>query len=460
MLARLSERSLAAWWNARHRKPLVLRGARQVGKSTLVRQFATHQGLDLCEIDLERHLSLEKVFRSFDVDSILRELEVLSRSPIRDGTSLLFLDEIQAIPHALQALRYLYEERPSLPIIAAGSLLEFTLADHTFAMPVGRIQYMHLGPLTLKEFIAATEPELLPYLGGIEIDRSLPVEAHRKLLARQRQFLFVGGMPEAVDVFSQGGSLEEVSAVHRSIAETYLDDFSKYARMNDLVLLQKVFRFIPRGIGHKIKYINISRENRPREVRRAIDLLTMARLCYPVFHSSCSGIPLLAEIDEDRYKLVFLDVGLMVHLSGIDWIALSSMSETQLANEGRLAEQFAGQHLLQLSPDPGLPRLTYWMREGRSTNAEVDFVWSRGDWVIPIEVKAGLSGTLRSLHQFVLHKRPRVAVRFDLNPPGFQQVSHATAGARGLENIAFDLLTLPLYAIEELPRLIDGLRCR
>lgn len=458
MLRRFTEDILACWMTARSRKPLVLRGARQVGKSTLVRQFAHHQGRTLCEINLERHLSLGKVFGSLEVDAILRELEILSRESIRDDTSLLFLDEIQAIPHALQALRYLHEERPYLPVIAAGSLLEFTLAEHAFPMPVGRIQYVHLGPLTFKEFLAGVDPALLSNLDNLDLDRASPAEAHRALVARQRQFLGVGGMPEAVDVFRQTGSLKEVSTIHRSIAETYLDDFSKYARQADLVLLQKVFRFIARGVSQKIKYVNISRDDRARDVRKAVDLLVMSRVCSPVYHTACTGVPLLAEIDEDRYKLIFLDVGLMAHLGGMDWITLSAMSDTQLVTEGKLAEQFIGQHLLNLSPDPGLPRLTYWMREGRTTNAEVDYVWSRGSWIIPVEVKAGSTGTLRSLHQFVAEKHPPVAVRFDLSQPGLHTVSCTAATRRGVMDVTFDLLSLPLYAVEELPRLVDGLR--
>jgi predicted AAA+ superfamily ATPase len=458
MLTRLAEDRLTEWLSGQRRKPLVLRGARQVGKSTLVRQFAAHQGKVLNEVNLERYLALDSVFASLDVRAVLRELEVVSGAPIRADASLLFLDEIQATPRALQALRYLHEELPELPVVAAGSLLEFTLANHAVPMPVGRIQYMHLGPMTLREFLAAVEPELVPYLSQFTPTDPLPATAHGKLLDRQRQFMFVGGMPEAVQVFQESGSPQDVSAVHRSIAETYLDDFSKYARQKELLLLQKVFRALPRDLGQKVKYSRLSPDDRAKDVRSAIDLLTKARLCHPVYHSHCSGLPLLAEISEADYKLIFLDIGMVNHLCGNDWLALRSTSERNLVNEGGLAEQFIGQHLAGLSEELGPPRLTYWLREGKAANAEVDYVWSRGNWIIPIEVKAGPSGALRSLQQFVLHRRPPLAVRFDLNPPSLQRAVHVARTATGSDEVSFDLLSLPLYAVEELPRLVDRLR--
>ena len=458
MLARFSEEQLERWLRGTRRKPLVLRGARQVGKSTLVREFAGHQGKSLAEINLERHPGLDAVFATLDVPAILRELEVTSGGPIQAESSLLFLDEIQATPEALQALRYLHEERPDLPVVAAGSLLEFTLADHSFPMPVGRIQYMHLGPMTFGEFLAAVEPDLLRHLRRFTLAQSLPAAAHTKLLSRQREYTLVGGMPEAVQVFCEGGALQEVTEVHRSIAETYLDDFSKYARQKDLALLQKVFRFVPRNLGRKVKYSHFSRDDRARDVRNAIELLAKARICHPVYHSHCSGLPLLAEISENDYKLLFLDVGLANHVCGNDWLTLQSMTDSQFVNEGGLAEQFIGQHLVGQSDEIGPPRLTYWLREGKSANAEVDYVWSRGNWIVPVEVKAGTSGTLRSLQQFVLHKHPPVAVRFDLNMPSYQRISHATRTANGTDEVSYELLSLPLYAVEDLPRLVDGLR--
>lgn len=436
---------------------MVLRGARQVGKSTLVRRFAEKNGLVLNEINLEQHLYLDDIFKTLDMDSIIRELDALVGRNIQSPGSVLFLDEIQATPHAIQVLRYFFEEKPELPVLSAGSLLEFALADHHFSMPVGRIEYYHLGPMTFREFLTAVEPGLNRYLGEFKINQSIPRAAHQKLIKRQRQYLFVGGMPEAVHTFAEGNSLMEVTAVHRSIAETYQDDFSKYAKQKDLVLMQKVFRQIPRIIGQKVKYSNISKEDRSRDVKGVIDLLVKARVCHQVFHSHCSGVPLLAEINGNVYKMLFMDVGMAAYLTGLDWISLQALDKNALVNEGKLAEQFVGQHLLS-SFEP--PRLTYWLREAKSANAEVDFVTASGNQVTPIEVKAGKSGSLKSLQQFALTKNAVLCVRFDLNPPDISRITHAARMARGSVPVTYTLLSLPLYLAEELPRILDEIRMR
>jgi len=234
----------------------------------------------------------------------------------------------------------------------------------------------------------------------------------------------------------------EVTAVHRSIAETYQDDFSKYAKQKDLVLMQKVFRQIPRIIGQKVKYSKISKEDKSRNVKAVIDLLVKARVCHQVFHSHCSGVPLIADINENVYKMLFMDVGMAAYLSGLDWIALQALDQSGLVNEGKLAEQFVGQHLLNpFEP----PRLTYWLREAKSANAEVDYVAATGNQVIPVEVKAGKSGTLKSLQQFVLNKNAALCVRFDLNPPDIQHMTHAARVDSGSIPVSYTLLSLPLY---------------
>jgi predicted AAA+ superfamily ATPase len=190
-------------------------------------------------------------------------------------------------------------------------------------------------------------------------------------------------------------------------------------------------------------------------VKAVIELLVKARLCHQVFHSHCSGVPLMAEINENVYKLLFMDVGMAAHLSGLDWIALQAMDRQALVNEGKLAEQFVGQHLFNpFEP----PRLTYWLREAKSANAEVDYVTTSGDQVIPIEVKAGKSGTLKSLQQFVLNKHAGLCIRFDLNPPDIGRINHAARMRDGSAMVSYMLLSLPLYLVEELPRLANEIR--
>lgn len=456
MIERNAAEYLRNWYGQERRKPLVLRGARQVGKSTLVEQFCRARGIVCHEINLERHRYLAPVFGSLNTDAVLTELSAVMGVNVRQPGTLLFLDEVQAVPEALPMLRYLYEDLPQVAVAAAGSLLEFTLADHSFSMPVGRIEYLHLGPCTFKEYIKTIDPPLLAILESYWPGKPFPEAAHRKLLQRLREYLFVGGLPEATAAYCERRSLPEVTAVHRSLVETYLDDFAKYARREKLGMLQRVFRYIPRGVGKKVKYSNIIGDVRSNVVRDLIHLLQQARICHAVHHTHAGGVPLAAEMDDTVFKLIFMDVGLMNHVCGNDWLTLQGMDEAALVNEGAIAEQFVGQHLAYL--DNHVPQVFYWLREGRSANAEVDYVVSRGDWILPVEVKAGTSGSLKSLQQFVLQKQVRQAVRFDLNPPAIQDVSHTTGFNGAKAEAAFTLLSLPLYMVEELPRIVDGLR--
>ena len=458
-MERLAEQVLHRWLDRRRRKPLVLRGARQVGKTTLVRQFAAASGMGLCEVNLERNLYLDRVFETLDTGRITRELEAVGG--VRLAGSILFLDEVQAAPHALQALRYLYEDRPELPVLAAGSLLEFTLADHPFPMPVGRIEYLHLGPMSYFEFLNATDPGAAEQLAALDLDTPLAEAAHRRQLRRCREYLLVGGLPEAVLAHGEtAGSPLEVAAVQRSIAETYQDDFAKYARGSQLARLQRLFRSIPGSVGRKVAYHTLDADSRSGDVRDAVELLVKARICNRVIHSHCSGLPLGADIDHRTYKLLFMDVGLKNHLCGVDAPAVDAMDDTRLVNEGSIAEQYVGQELASFGGGARRPELHYWLRQARKGNAEVDYVISRGDWIIPIEVKAGRSGSMKSLLQFAHEKRPPLAVRFDTNPPSLQTIRHTIRTTAGLQPVTLQLLSLPLYAVETLPRLIDQLRTK
>lgn len=455
-MERSIEGPLRRWLARRRRKPLVLRGARQVGKTTVVRQFAASAGMALCEVNLERHLYLDEVFKGLDTRRILRELETLGGT--RLAGSILFLDEVQAAPHALHAMRYLYEDRPDLPVLAAGSLLEFTLADHSFSMPVGRIEYLHVGPMSFWEFLRAADPGSIERLESFDLDAPPAEAAHRLLQRRFREYLLTGGLPEAVQAHCESGSPLEVAAVHRSIADTYRDDFAKYARGSRLTRLQRLFGGIPRSVGRKVAYRNLDPDARAEEVRSAIDLLVKARICTRVIHSHCSGLPLGADVDERTCKLLFLDVGLMNHVCGLDGPSIDAMDAIRLVNEGGIAEQYVGQQLATFGAGEAAPALHYWLRHARTGNAEVDYVISRGDWIVPIEVKAGRSGSLKSLFQFAHEKRPPLAVRFDTNPASLQTVRHGVRAGADTVPVTLRLLSLPLYAVEALPRLIDRLR--
>jgi len=444
---RYFEKSLKNWLTSYRRKPLIIRGARQVGKSTLVRIFANNNNLSLIEINLEKYLYLDEIFKSFDMDKILKELEGISGKSFNEN-SLLFLDEIQATPNAIACLRYFYEEHPNIAVISAGSLLEFTLSKHNFSMPVGRVDYRYLGPMTFYEFIYNLYPSLTKYISSSEEIKNISEITHLKLVEKFKEYLFIGGMPEAILVYKETKKLEEVKAVHRSICDTYLDDFSKYGQNNNLLLLQKLFKSIPQKIGEKVKYSNYSKENKSLDVKNNLELLIKAKICNPVYSSDCSGIPLEANISRNSYKLMFLDVGLVNHLCGLDLKSITVLDNDTLINKGKIAEQFIGQHLIASGDMTRSSNLNYWLRENKKGNAEVDFVTVINGKIIPIEVKAGKSGSLKSLHQFIYQKNEiKTAIRFDLNKYSKQTVSYKVNSAGKEKEICFNLESYPLYAV-------------
>ena len=455
--------ALEQWLAAPRRKPLVIRGARQVGKSTLARLFCEAAGRPLVTVDLERRPALAAAFGQVrEPRALLNLIETAVNAPAGTG-AVLFLDEIQAAPAALAALRYFFEDMPEQPVLAAGSLMEFALADRALPMPVGRVSYLHMGPMTFTEFLRGTGQERLA--AQIEaFNWPFPVAGpaldalHGLALEALRHYLFVGGMPEAVREFAESGRLQAVGAIHAGIVETYRDDLLKYAARRDQTRMLRVLNFAARQAGRKVKYINVSEGEPSATIRRDIELLAMARVIAKVTHSHCAGLPLQAHLNERAFKLIFLDVGLMNAICGLSWEALASGSEASLVNAGAVAEQFVGQHLQHLLADRPNRELTYWLREGRANNAEVDYVAEFGGRIVPIEVKANRAGAMKSLHQFVAEKNVDLAVRFDAQPPSLQIVEAGIpggTGANGARRVRYRLLSLPLYLAERLPAILQ-----
>lgn len=438
---------LNSWKTKANRKPLIIRGARQVGKSYLVRAFARETPLTLIELNFEKNPELADLFKSGDPQKILRLLEVQFNREITPGNSLLFLDEIQAAPTVIPLLRYFYEEVPELPVIAAGSLLEFVLSHHSFSMPVGRVEYLFLGPMRFEEFLLALgEDQLCQFLKNYKLTEEVPAPIHGRLMELVKLYCLVGGMPEAINVYQQTRSLQPVDEVKRNILSTYADDFAKYKPRIHYERMLKVFRKTPLLIGEKIKYVNIDPHERSKDLSECLHLLAMARVIHQVFHSACNGIPLGAEVNSKLFKLLFLDVGLMSTACGLGVLDYEKSDDLQLVNQGKVSEQFVGQHLLDARPLYTPPELVYWAREQKNSSAEVDYVTAQGSQIVPVEVKSGKTGTLKSLHIFVKEKKCRKGVRF------CSQIPSVT------ETPPFTLVSIPFYLVGQVSRLCESIK--
>lgn len=448
---------LLEWKGRISRKPLVIRGARQVGKSFLVRMFSKQAFTNLLEVNLERHPEIRSVFNTKSPKAIVANLEARFDIPVHPGKTLLFLDEIQAAPEVLVVLRYFYEEMPDLHVICAGSLLEFVLEEHRFSMPVGRIEYLHMGPMSFEEYLLAMKRDRLrQWLCEYTIGSTVPEALHHELLRLLRQYMLVGGMPASVSAFATTESYRECEFVQQAIVATYRDDFSKYALKVKHARVEKVFSGISRLVGRKFMYSQIDREERARDLSEALHLLCLARVAHRVRHTAANGIPLAAEADDRHFKVFLLDVGLLGRSLGLGVADLEAPENLLLVNQGGLCEQFVAQHLAFQGTSYEPPELHYWERRKASSNAEVDFVIAVGPDIVPVEVKAGTTGTLKSMHLFIREKKREFGLRFNTDMPSFGRVHTSLAMGPQVE---FDLLSLPLYLVGQTQRLCRaGLR--
>ncbi len=444
---------LQKWAVKAARKPLILRGARQTGKTWLVHHFSAHSTKALSYVNFERDPDLADCFSTNDPRTILGLLEARLRSTITPGKTLLFLDEIQAKPQLLAKLRWFAEELPSLHVIAAGSLLDFALADHLFSMPVGRVTYGNLEPMNFVEFLLAVgEERLVTSIQSATPTHGIPEVLHSRLSELSRTHALIGGMPAAVAEWAKTGSYQLTASVHRDLLQAIRDDFAKYGGNREKIA--KVFAALPRLVGRKFQPRKVDSEEKTLPLRNAFRMLSLARIATPVRRTSANGVPLGAEVDEQYEKVCLLDVGLYSTLSGLDPLTTTKARDLTLVNEGQLAEQWVGQELRGCRPFNQEPELFTWVREARSSSAEVDYVIQVGTRIVPIEVKAGSSGRLRSLHVMVAEKKLDLGVRVSSEPLQLTRVS--TVGTVGKERL-FWLLSIPFYLTSELPRLIEEL---
>lgn len=437
---RTIEKHLVSWKTSPNRLPLLVRGARQVGKSFTIEKFGKEFFESCVTINFDLYPQFVTCFTgSLEPRDVCAAIAVVAGKEIVPGKTLLFLDEIQQCPRAIMALRYFYEKLPDLHVIGAGSLLEFALSAEEMRMPVGRVQYLFMYPLTFAEFSDATGQQ--PSLRAIAEqapDLPYPDAIHNHLLSQLRGYLTTGGMPAVVREYCSSGNMSLCARIQAGIAQTYRDDFGKYATRAGVAMLQKVFAAVPKMVGRKFKYSVVDDTVHSRELKGALELLEKAGVVYRVKQTSGAGLPLEAGASERNFKVVFLDVGLMQNLCGLSGELLAA-SDILAVHAGAVAEQFAGQEL-KAHADPYLQQgLYYWAREARTSNAEVDYLVPFGPRVLPLEVKAGKSGALRSLHLFLQEYKSPLGIR----------ISQA--------NQHFDntLLSIPLYAISGLAAILN-----
>lgn len=444
---------LINWLNSNTRKPLVIRGARQVGKTWLIRNLALTTKRRLVELNFEKRPDQKSLFSSNDPKEIIMNISAFIGYKIEPSQTILFLDEIQAAPNLLEKLRWFAEDMPELPVVAAGSLLDFALAKHEFSMPVGRIGYMYLEPLSFEEFLDAIDQNgLRRYLENYHLNLNIPEAIHSQLIKIIKEYLIVGGMPAAVSSWVTEKIPDAVNQIHFDLLATYRDDFSKYSGRLATDRLEDIMNSIPRQLGKKFVYKNANSEISSAPLKQALDLLIQARICHRITATSANRLPLGAEADEKFSKVTMLDCGLCSASLGLSLHHLRSISEISMINSGGMAEQLVGQLLRTITPPYIPPSIYYWRREKRGAEAEIDYIIQHENIVVPVEVKSGTTGTLKSLHQFMKEKKKTIALRVNSDYPKIGPIN--VKDSLG-SNIEYTLLSIPFYLLGQLHRLIN-----
>jgi len=426
-MRRIVEPRLLKWKNSIRRKPLIVRGARQVGKTWLIENFLAREFDDSVTIDLEARRDLHRFFEgNLDPLEILKGLELATKRII-PGRTLLFLDEIQACPRAIMALRYFYEKLPELHVIAAGSLLEFAFGE--ISIPVGRVQFLQIYPMTFYEYLLALGKEVMAQK-VISNPENISDEESISILAELKNFFFVGGMPEVVKVYRDTKSFIETFETQSDIIESFRADFLKYTPKIDISCLDEVFLNVAKSSGEQLKYTKLSPNYSYHTNHKAFDLLVKARVLHKIPSSNPSGLPLGATANSRIFKSAMLDIGLLQKLCQIP-VEIEYAQDNLLAlYRGKLAEQFVAQELLAWHSNT----IFYWSRNSKSSSAEVDYLTIKKGYIYPVEVKSGPAGKLRSMH-LLLETYPNCKEGFVLYSGPYRELQE--------QKLKF----IPLYAV-------------
>jgi predicted AAA+ superfamily ATPase len=406
---------LENWQKSPERKPLLLRGARQVGKSSAIRHLAIGFTYFI-EVNFEDQRQVISLFSgNLSAKQLGENLSVLYNTPVVAGETLLFFDEIQQCPDAISSLRFFYEQWPQLHVIAAGSLLEFALHELP-SFGVGRIRSFFMYPFSFDEFLLALdEKALLKAKAKANADAPLKEAVHQKLNDYLKRFLVLGGMPEVVSAYIQGKSLIECQEILDDLIVSLQADFAKYHKRVPSLRLTEVFQSIVMQCGGKFIY-NKAAQASHLQIKDALELLILAGLVIPVTHTAANGLPLGAESDPKKRKMILLDTGIYQRLSGLQLADVLFDSPVSLVNKGAIAELFAGLEILKFSSPMQPTVLYYWHREAQNSNAELDYIIQKGSQIVPIEVKSGTKGSMQSMFIFLREKKQPLGIRLSLEP--------------------------------------------
>ncbi|TSA34889.1 MAG: DUF4143 domain-containing protein [Porphyromonadaceae bacterium] len=433
---------LLDWKNSNRRKPIVLRGARQVGKSTIIREFGKEYN-SFIELNLEKKQDLN-LFEFNDVKTIIEATLARENVSINSDSLLLFIDEIQESPKAIELLRFFYEDFPNLHVICAGSLLEHVVKDIT-SFPVGRIQQLVLHPFDFEEFLWAKGKENI-----VELFEEVPIKEHFHEIIQNlfHEYVIIGGMPEVIKTYVETNTYSELGAVYQEIWQTYKDDVEKYGRNNTE---KRVLRHIMETAAHekdRITMAGFGNSNyKSREVGEALRSLDKSRLIQLVYPTISILPP--QEIDFTRKpRLQFLDTGLLNNVLGIQsqLIGLNDLSDFY---RGRIMQHIVFQQLQSQFTSLG-SNLHFWVREKANSSSEVDLIYPHEQYLIPVEVKSGAHGRLRSLHQFMDRTNHHYAIRLLSNKLSVEKVITP-------EGKPYTLLNLPHYLATRIPQYVKWL---
>ena len=402
---------LEKWKAESKHKPLLIRGARQVGKTDTIREFGKNFE-NFIELNFEESPRLKTLFSDdLSPDGICENISAIYKTNIIPGKTLLFFDEVQECQEAIASLRFFYEKMPELHIIAAGSLLEFALSEiPTFG--VGRIRSMFMFPLSFSEFLSgAGEHQLLDKVREAKPNNPINEVLHSRLIGLIQKFICLGGMPEVIASYIETGNLHQCQQLLDDLIISIQTDFTKYKKKTSVTLLNEVFQSVVSQAGQKFKFSKTGSQANHKQIKEALQLLITAGLLIQVTHTSANGIPLGAGANSRRQKMLVYDPGIFQRIMGLDLEDYLLSDKFEAVNKGNLAEQFVGLELIKSESCYRNPSLYYWHREAKSSNAEVDYVISISQEIVPVEVKAGTKGAMQSMFLFLREKNLQKGIR-------------------------------------------------